>query len=275
MTRVIYSVAFLTTFGATLISSQALYASEPSCAECEACTTILSKIPYLNRLFKNVAVAAHEEECVETITWTADAPCRACVKDAPYCVQPFQFRHVGDDGLERIGVDFDFEFHGPSATAECTAIKCAAEKCESEQCATEQCPVGPCATEQGPPAFAVFGPPMLPLDGPGRLLMQLECLSEHNQQLIEALVESRVENATLAAKVEFAQEREQLVVENAVLKAQSAAPLMVAKQESEADLLRAENAALKAKLAAIEERLATLERPVKKTADKATTKRKR
>ena len=273
MTRVICSVAFLIAFCTTLSSSAALHASEPGCKACENGPEILSKIPYLNRLFKNVGVTAEEEECVERITWTPEAPCRACAKEAPLCVQPFQFRHVGEDGLERIGVDF--EFNGPSAASACTAIRCADEQCESERCSTEQCPAGPCGAEQGPPAFAVFGPPMLPLDGPGRLLMQLESLSQQNGQLIEALVETRVENATLAAKVEFAQEREKLVVENAVLKAQSSAPVTLAKQESEAELLREENAALKAKLAALEERLATLERPVKKTADKAATKRKR
>lgn len=247
MTRVNGSLVLLTILCTTLSSGSPLHAGEPNCAVCETGVPMLSKIPYLNRLFKNVGVEEDCAECIETAGAVEELPCPKGKGDAAVCLQPSTFRHVGADGLERIGVDF--EFNGP-------------------------CPMDACAAAVPQPIALVSHATLLEAyEGFAQEISGLrEAFHEQQQELLGTLVESRIENAYLAAKLEFAAEREKLVVENALLKAKaSPAP----DEATELAQLRDENAALKAKLATMEERLASLEQPVKKSADKAATKRKR
>lgn len=260
MTRVIWTLSIL----AALAGNSALRAEENNCPAEDGVIPVLSKIPYISRLFKNVAARNECEQADHCAPVRNAEPCPSgeCVFE----VRPAYRSHIGQDGLERIGVDFEFD--GPSAAGRCGVAKCAAEECACGPCEGGQCPA------RRAPAMAMLGTPV-PFAVHHPLLAQLELLGEHNRQLMEALVEARVENAVLAARLEFADERQELLVENAVLKAQGAAPAAVAAHDSETSQLREENAALKAKLAALEERLAAMEQPVKKTAEKSSPKRKR
>lgn len=230
----------------TFSSFTALHAGEPVCEGfCEPETPIVSKIPYLNRLFKNVGVGRVDGEG-ECFTCEASAPnCQQCeaANSKEWTARPAN--HIGRDGLERIGVDFDFA-NAPR--------------------------VNTCVPPVPPPlAFFIPAPPPLAYAQDHHPVEALRAeFEEQRSELIEALLEARVQNAQLAARLEFADEREKLVVENALLKAQA----MPVATTNEVAQLRDENAALKAKLAALEERLAKRERPARAVADKGTTKRK-
>ena len=121
-----------------------VHGDEPKACHCpEAGVPILSKIPYVSRLFKNVGVA-HEASC-----------------EAGHCQTPCA------DQLERVGVDFDFGFgvcqtcpdgvvrFGPIELAVCSedaACCCKGKECPAA-CASCSCPsagkltVSQCAAE--------------------------------------------------------------------------------------------------------------------------------
>lgn len=135
---------------------------------------LLSKLPYLHRLFGNVG---KEGAC-------CDCP---SVDSASAPLLPRVWRMVGPDGLERIGVDFDFQLtSGISACNEnctegkCPVSGCAATRCTAGACAVKTCPAraaGPCPADCNPslpgkesgealscPAFAM-GPAQGPFPG--------------------------------------------------------------------------------------------------------------
>lgn len=254
------STALLVAGCVTLSTGSSLQAGEPACTACEVGVPMLSKIPYVNRLFKNVGVPCAEE---------CDAE-KTVLRAVPIPGKPRHFRQVGADGLERIGIDFDFEIDGPDARGVShatptgpTTAKCEEEKLSCDTC--EKCEGGTCVlpafafkkTEQADQPHSTTAQTIIEVCD--YFLGKIEGLYEERtdersewnserMELIEALVESRVENAQLAAKLEFAAEREKLALENAVLKAQ---------------------------LAVMEERLAALERPAAKAATKTPAKQKR
>ncbi|MCA9203532.1 MAG: hypothetical protein KDA59_10825, partial [Planctomycetales bacterium] len=87
-------------------------AKSPSCESgcCESLASPLSKLPYLNRLFKNVGIGY-------------------------------------DEGVERIGIDFDFIVAtdgkcGDKCSAACVT-KCTA-KCDTAKCDTAKCDTAKC-----------------------------------------------------------------------------------------------------------------------------------
>lgn len=106
----------------------------PALGEVES---ILTKLPYLNRLFRNVACPGDD---------SAEA-----ASDMP--MLPRIWRMVGPDGLERIGVDFDFQVVGAARTCsaeECTGGACPAGQCPTKQCRALQCAGNQCAGNQCP-----------------------------------------------------------------------------------------------------------------------------
>lgn len=261
MSRMLSTAAFLVGCCVIGLITSSLEAGEPACTACETGVPMLSKIPYVNRLFKNVAIGCAEE---------CDAE-KTVLRTVPIPGKPRHFRHVDVDGVERIGIDFDFEIDGPDArgvshetptgpiSAECEEEEKLGidldEKCEGTTCVL---PVfafqksGQVDASHPTPAQTV-------IEVCDYFLGKIESLYEERTdersdwnseriELIEALLESRVENAQLAAKLEFAAEREKLALENAVLKAQ---------------------------LAVMEERLAALQRPAAKAASKTPAKQKR
>jgi hypothetical protein len=94
----------------------------PALGEVES---ILTKLPYLNRLFHNVVCPG--DEGAEAASATP--------------MFPRIWRMVGPDGLERIGVDFDIQVVGAART-------CSAEECTSGACPAKQCPAARCAGNQ-------------------------------------------------------------------------------------------------------------------------------
>jgi osmotically-inducible protein OsmY len=175
--------------------------------------TILSKIPYLNRLFKNVSYDA--QACEECESEVAPAPkfklfvaegagvtapqagirisavefprvctekgcgTQACAEaKCPACECPAgkMTRTLGSDGLERIGVDFDFEIE------EVEEVRALAPRKKKQR------------------------------------LSRAERAEAKERELLEKLAEVLVENGRLQAQLEFAEERAELLAENQRLK---------------------------------------------------------
>jgi hypothetical protein len=184
----------------------------PVCARVEQAVPRLSALPYVGRLFRNVGLAPVTTDCE-----VVDVDC-------PPARTAYEFRFVGPDGLERIGVDVDCD--------------------ETKVCA-------PCqATRYAPPA-AVCAAPVGQFDGPICQMLPVEMaaqLQTHSfigrDELLEALMEARVEaavaqtalkvreesnaeqvelikelvssqieNAKLTAKLELAAEKEKMLAE--------------------------------------------------------------
>jgi hypothetical protein len=166
-----------TVFGSWLLLSLFLVpaitrAGEPAC-ECECdVPPILSKIPYLNRLFKNVAIA--EPAACEELP-----PPRSAHSTSPgarLVIHDLTEQHR--DQPERIGVDFDFNIEEIEETKPIRQTK--RERAEE----------------------------------------RLQQAEEEKRELMNALVELHVENAMLKAKLEFAEERAQLLAEIERLKSE-------------------------------------------------------
>lgn len=263
MSRMLSTAAFLVGCCVLCLSNSSLQAGEPACTACEPGVPMLSKIPYMNRLFKNVGVGRAEECDVKKPTLR--------VVGVPVPGKPRHFRQIDADSLERIGIDFDFEIDGPDArgVSHETPTGPISAKCEEEEklgidldekCEGTTCNLPNVAFQNPGQANASHAtPPQTIIEVCDYFLGKIESLHEERtdersewnserMELIEAIIESRVETAQLAAKLEFAAEREKLALENAVLKAQ---------------------------LAVMEERLAALERPAAKAASKTPAKQKR
>ncbi len=263
MVRMILNAAYAAAVLGCLMAPSSVQAADPACVQCEQAVPMFSKIPYLNRLFKNVGVAAapapgdniqivwEEVDCpagkcevavcpgkgceanVCEVKACAAAGCQAKCCDAAQVCQPRCFLIPGSDGVERVGIDFDFNV------------------CESDTC--QQFQFAPAQTVAAAPVVSAQHPiesPLLQLYS--SFVEQLnavhEASRERESELIEAIFEARVENATLAAKLAAVEEHTQLAIENALLKA---------------------------KLEQAEEKLAKLAQEQTQVADKATTKRKR
>lgn len=102
MNRMIFpAVLAAALLGNVLHSGHSLRAEEPDCKRCEVSVPILSKIPYVGRLFKNVAIVE------------------------------------GDECVERIGVDFEFQIGeanclpAPVVNAQCTSGRCQSGQCQT------------------------------------------------------------------------------------------------------------------------------------------------
>jgi hypothetical protein len=190
---------------------------------------MLSELPYVGKLFKHIVLAPANEQC-ETVE--ADCPATR----AP-TVQ--QFRFVGPDGLERIGVDFDCD-----VTKECA--QCQATRCAQANVAR---PVATCAAPPANcPSVAVYPPPAgsyavqacETLPAPMAMLQAqsgrdelIEVLMEarieaavaqtalkareesdaKQLELIKELLSSQIENARLTAKLDLAAEKEKMLAE--------------------------------------------------------------
>lgn len=235
----------------------------PAMVRTEQSVPLLSQLPYLGRLFKNVGYAPTNEacnvdelECPKCADRERGVPVAGnfkmfknvgvgrasekCDTEAAECPATQSIRFVGPDGLERIGVDFDFE----------VAQACA--PCQARQCAPANCPaVAVCPAPVGIAVQAcevLPAPPMVHLQPVADRDQLIEALMEarveaaiaqtalkireesnaEQLELIKELVESQVENAKLAAKLELAAEKEKLLaqliethIELATLKAQA------------------------------------------------------
>lgn len=212
-------------------------------AECRG-VPILSKIPYLSRLFKNVEVAG---ECD-----TAQA------QHCPLITRTW--RAVGPDGAERIGIDFDFDCQLLSAEepceGRCPALRaCSEELCTEEFCSEEECGEEVCREE-------VCGEVVC---------SEVVCSEEACDQsrTHEALVEARLElelyEALSEAEAEFREREMELIKElfeariaaavaTATLKARDKAVSGEAKLREELADARRENSRLQARLEVADEK---------------------
>src|SRR5690606_36403262 len=156
---------------------------------------------------------------------------KTVLRGVPVPGKPRHFRQVDAVEIERIGVDFDFEIDGPAArgVSHETPTGPISAKCEEEEQLgidlDEKCEGTTCAL----PTFAFqesrqvkeahVTPASTIIEVCDYFLGKIESLYEERSdersdwnsermELIEALVESRVENAQLGAKLEFAAERE-------------------------------------------------------------------
>lgn len=181
---------------------------------------ILLKIPYVNRLFKNTAPALHCQEASEA---------------ASAKLVPRQFRIVGSDGLERIGIDFDCQVVG--ATGPCCEEECIATRCQ-EGCAATKCLGEKATCVEDCDAECVSQVTV----SESRQLLNREAFHEREVELLGELFEARLEAAIAQAKLE----------------AQDAAVAKEAKLQKKLAAAKLANANLQAKLelAAEKEKLA-------------------
>ena len=207
----------------------------PACPQNERGVPLLSKLPYVNRLFKNVGPVPANQDC-GTVDVDCPPPRAATVQ-----------RFVGPDGLERIGIDFDCdEIKG---CAQCQATRCAPANAvrPGAVCAPHvtHCPApsavyGPQAGPYTPGHYPALAYQVLPaplammqaqsLAGRDELIAELiearieaavaqtalkvrEESDAKQLELIKELVSSQVENAKLTAKLELAAEKEKLLAE--------------------------------------------------------------
>jgi hypothetical protein len=222
----------LVTLAAIAMVASVAIADEPKCdcpatkAAGEVGVPILSNVPYINRLFKNVTIVA--------------PPCAngECPVNA-------------NETFERIGVDFDFCVDSKDAqcqacpvgkltvcdVAGCKAIAVAAKACGSECCACKTC-----ACEEKVAATACpFAKTVAKTDALWEKIVELSAgqaaaeaaLAGHKESLessaemLEALAEVHAEKARLEAKLEAHEEHDkltaqmlELATENIRLKAQ-------------------------------------------------------
>ncbi len=279
MVRIILNAACVAAVLGCVLAQSPVQATEPPCIVCEQGTPILSKLPYINRLVKNVGIAAApaQHDNIQIVwEWEAAAACPAGACEV---------------------------FAGPSeccAANVCIAQACGAQACKMKVCEANACRAAGCrakccdtAKVCAPHCVVISSPAeservgvdfdfvcegntcTLDQDGPearvcpqtvstssnrdSRLIglyssfvEQLNMVHEESLQremeLVEAIVEARVENAVLTAKLEAVEQHAQLAIENALLKA---------------------------KLEQLEERLAKFESDEHHIADKSPVKRKR
>jgi hypothetical protein len=268
MVRMILNAACAATLLGCALATSTVQAAEPPCVAREQGVPMLSKIPYIHKLFKNVSVAAEPvaHDNVQTVwEWETAATCplgqceasagkcdvaKTC--EANVCVTktcPVAGREVKcgeatkagaphcvviQDDFERIGVDFDFAVCENVAPGQCQAVPARAV----------------CV-----PSFAHTAPVEYPLVNLyASFVEKLNTVHaesrEREMELIDGILEVQVENAALTAKLEAVEVQTQLAIENALLKA---------------------------KLEQVEQRLAQfeLEQEQHQVANKATAKRKR
>jgi hypothetical protein len=236
----------------------------PKCANHERGVPILDKIPYVSRLFKNVGVGHVSEECeVEVVE----------------CPAPKTVRWIAPDGLERIGVDFDCEV--VEQCAQCQAKRCAVTNAAR---ATAVCPPAnewkpiavpppancpPVAVCPPPGAYAVQACEVLP--APFAVMQQPQGVASRDE-LIEALMEARVEAAVAqtALKVREESEAKQLELIKELVTSQVENAKLTAKLE-----LAAEKEKLLAQLIEGHVELATLKAQVGRETEVAHRKRQK
>lgn len=191
-----------------VLGSNAL-AAEPA----QECVPFLLKIPYVNRLFAPSAQALRCEENSAAATAT---------------FVPHQFRIIGSDGLECIGIDFDCQVvgaAGPCCEAVCPASPCpqctahCGDACEVE-CLTEVT-----ASESRQlmdlEAFHIREIELLDEVFEARLeaavaqaqLKARDEASAKEAKLQKQLLDAKLENARLQASLEFAEEKQKLAAE--------------------------------------------------------------
>lgn len=218
---------------------EAVASKSDECATCpqnERGVPILSKIPYVSRLFKNVGRAS-VDECTQD--------CELADLDCPGPVERY-LRLVGTDDLEQIGIDFDCEVTTdcpPCETARCApataARSMAVYPVRPPHHAAPSAVYGPQAGPYCPyapvPAYQVLPAPvaMLPTESFVSRDELIEALMEARVEaavaqtalkvreesdakyleIIGELLSSQVENAKLTAKLELAAEKEKMLAE--------------------------------------------------------------
>jgi hypothetical protein len=200
----------------------------PACAPNERGVPMLSRLPYVNRLFKNVGPVSANQECE-----TVDAEC-----PPPRAVQ--QSRFVGPDGLERIGVDFDFDV--TDNCAQCQATRCVAANsarpapicaAQSSNCPAPVAVYGPQAGRYTPGQYPALAYQLLPAP---LAMMQAQSVAGRDE-LIEALMEARIEAAVAQTALEVREESDakQLELIKELLSSQIENARLTAKLESVAE----------------------------------------
>jgi len=235
----------------------------PACAQNERGVPLLSKLPYVNRLFKNVGPAPANQK-YETVD--ADCPPPRVVRES---------RFVGPDGLERIGVDFDFE--ATDNCAQCQAVRCVPAN-SARPAATCAAPAASC-----PAPSAIYGPQAGPYT-PGQYpalayqvlpaplaMMQAQSVAGRDE-LLEALMEARIEAAVAqtALKVREESDAKQLELIKELLSSQIENARLTAKLE-----LAAEKEKMLAELHEARVELTALQVHVARENDVAQRKRQR
>lgn len=222
----------------------------PACPPNERGVPLLSKLPYINRLFKNVGPVHAGEVCE-----TEDVQCPASRTT----------RHAGPDGFERIGVDFDCDV--TQHCAQCQATRCAPANSAQANCPAPNAVYGPSAGPYTPGHYPALTYQVLPAP---LAMLQAES-SASRDELLEALMEARVEAAVAqtALKVREESDAKQLELFKALVESQVENAKLTAKLE-----LAAEKAEMLTELLEARAELALLEAHVK-TKDVAQRKRQR
>ena len=207
MIRMILPAACIAAFCGSLLTNMTAQAQTPEtrcCVACEVGVPMLSKLPYVGKLFKNVCGPSEPATSGNIqILWAEDVACPTAKCAGGKACHPQCFIMPGSDGFERIGIDFE-------------ANVCAEPNCS--QCA--QCTLPGNATTVVTSDEQV---PALVMELYSSLTEQMNRLQlrsvERDEEMIEALIEARVENAKLTAELAAAKEQTTLAVENALLKA--------------------------------------------------------
>lgn len=234
-----------------------LAAAEKPCEEetpqdCPVCPRNDRGVPCGDRLFRNVGPAPARQACE-----TAEVECPAPMAR--------EVRFVGPDGLERIGIDFDFDV---ANCGQCQTTRCAPANSTrpvalcAPRAANCPAPVAVYPAQGGPYSAAaceVLPAPLAmlqshqaqPYAGRDELIealmdarieaaiaqTSLKAREESDAkqfELIKELVSSQVENAKLTAKLELAAEKEKMLAEIYEARVQLTALQEVAARENEA-----------------------------------------
>lgn len=257
-------------------------AEEPKC-QCPATVTvtrhevgvpILSKVPYVGRLFKNVGIATSPCESGECAVAGHCAQAKCADGNCPAVTT-----HV----FERIGVDFDFAADGKACegqacpigkltvcdAAACKAIAVAAKTCDAACCegkvcaceskvATTACPCSKSAAKTDALWEKIVELSAGQAAAEAALEVQEDTL-DRTAEMLEALAEVHAEKARLEAKLELQEGQTELLgklaemaAENAQLKAQVELAEAKAKVMEHTVEITVENERLKMRLAELE-----------------------
>ena len=279
MVRMILKAACVAAvLGCVLVQSSVL-AAEPPCVRCEQGVPILSKLPYISKLFKNVGASAApaQHDNIQVVwEWEAAAACPAGACEVFTC--PGECCEATACAVKACGTK-------ACEVKVCDARTCRAAGCPAKCCDAAKVCASPCYVFSTPaeaerlgvdfdfecegqtcPLFRatrvaqVREPTVstrLEQDSPllslySSFVQELNAVHEVSREremdLVEAMVEAQIENAVLTAKLEAVELHAQLVIENALLQA---------------------------KLEQVEERLAKFETEERHIADKSPVKRKR
>lgn len=272
--RVRAAVGILLVAAAVLVSQNQAAGAEPGYGCPEAGTPILSKIPYLSRLFRNVGVA-QEQKCPQDDLERSGVDFE-CEVDCP-------FLSFGASGWQVCPLEVQAAYKATPCTnsaATCSGEKsCTANACTGKSCAEKACTVSACAKkcccdeclcddcECGERKCELTVAKQQPAHWEqmigmaaenGALAATLEA-HEGNLELIEGMAELMVENAKLEAKLEAQAERlelvsemQQLLAENSRLKAQAELATERAQLTHGALMTSLENEKLKLRIAELE-----------------------